>query len=124
MLITLLSIFQTISFKTLLSQHLSKSFSNLAKISKKLGKIELKLLCKGNSIITEVSPTNSFNYNRGQSYQKTPDLIIRGKSKIQEQTFYNDAARVWNAAPNNIKDCKTISTVKKHIKTFVRTLPV
>ena len=43
---------------------------------------------------------------------------------MQEQTFYNDAARVWNGAPNNIKDCKTIFTVKKHIKTFVQTLPV
>ena len=53
-----------------------------------------------------------------------PDLIIKGKSKTQEQTFYNDAARVWNAAPNNIKDCKTIVAVKKHIKTFVKTLPV
>ena len=42
----------------------------------------------------------------------------------QKDAFYNDAARVWNAAPNNIKDCKTISIVKKHIKTFVQTLPV
>ena len=60
----------------------------------------------------------------GLKSSNKPDLIIRGKSKTQEQTFYNDAARVCNAAPNNIKDCKTIFTVKKHIKTFVQTLPV
>ena len=60
----------------------------------------------------------------GLKSSNKPDLIIRGKSKTQEQTFYNDAARVWNAAPSNVKDCKTIVTIKKHIKTFVQTLPV
>ena len=60
----------------------------------------------------------------GLKSSNKPDLIIKGKSKTQEQTFYNDAARVWNAAPNNIRDCKTIVAVKKHIKTFVKTLPV
>ena len=44
----------------------------------------------------------------GLKSSNKPDLIIRGKSKTQEQTFYNDAARVWNAAPNIIKLLKLL----------------
>ena len=53
-----------------------------------------------------------------------PDLIVTGKSSLQDSTFINDAARVWNSAPQAIKNCKSTSTVKKQIKIFVRSLPV
>ena len=39
-------------------------------------------------------------------------------------TFYNDAANLWNAAPKTIKECNTVCTVKKQIKLHVKTLPL
>ena len=36
----------------------------------------------------------------------------------------NDSANVWNAAPVIIKECKTLFAAKRHIKTFVKTLPI
>ena len=53
-----------------------------------------------------------------------PDLVIKGKTAIQDSTFFNDAVRVWNMAPVEIKNCRTLHTVKKQIKTFIRTLPI
>ena len=67
-------------------------------------------------------------------YKRRPDLErenmhivivdIKGHSKIQSQTFINDAALMWNNAPSAIKDCKTIGSVKKQIKIFIQSLPI
>ena len=69
--------------------------------------------------------------NRTEVMQKTglkssnkPDLITTGKTNLQDSTFINDAARIWNAAPAAIKSCETLFAVKKQIKIFVRTLPI
>ena len=36
----------------------------------------------------------------------------------------NDATRAWNKAPNVIKNCNSLFSAKKAIKTFDMTLPV
>ena len=51
-------------------------------------------------------------------------LEIGGLLKIQSHSFINDAARVWNEAPRQIKDSMTLSSAKKHIKSYVQTLPI
>ena len=51
-------------------------------------------------------------------------LITNGTSRTQTNTFYNDAANLWNAAPKKIKECNTVFTVKKQIKLHVKTLPL
>ena len=53
-----------------------------------------------------------------------PELMISGKSYLQSHTFYNDAAKVWNGVPVEIKKCKTLISAKKSIKKFVLTLPI
>ena len=53
-----------------------------------------------------------------------PELVIKGSSNIQSNTFFNDAAKVWNEAPNDIKECKTLCTVKKLIKRHIQSLPI
>ena len=35
----------------------------------------------------------------GLKTSNKPELITTGNSKIQEQSFANDSAKVWNAAP-------------------------
>ena len=53
-----------------------------------------------------------------------PELMISGKSYLRSQTFYNDAAKVWNDVPVEIKKCKTLISAKKNIRKFVVTLPI
>ena len=36
----------------------------------------------------------------------------------------NDAAKVWNDAPRNIKERKTQISAKKFIKQYIRTPPI
>ena len=52
------------------------------------------------------------------------ELMIKGTSCLQSQTFYNDAAKVWNGVPNDIKECKTLSAAKKRIRSNIQTLPI
>ena len=61
---------------------------------------------------------------QGLKFTNKPDLVVNGHSKPQMQSFFNDAAVLWNLAPKQIKECKSIGTVKKCIKTFVKTLPI
>ena len=60
----------------------------------------------------------------GLKSSNKPEIVIKGHTKIQSQTFINDAALMWNNAPSAIKDCKTLWSVKKQIKIFVQTLPI
>ena len=60
----------------------------------------------------------------GLKTKNKPELVIKGNSSIQGQTFINDAARVWNNAPSVLKDCKTLSSARKQIKIFIQTLPL
>ena len=50
--------------------------------------------------------------------------MLFNDANMQDSTFINDAARLWNVAPAAIKNCKTLFAAKKQIKIFVRTLPI
>ena len=59
-------------------------------------------------------PNRKDQINReGLKSSNKPDLVIKGKSFLQSLTFINDAANVWNGAPSAIKDCTSLSSVKK-----------
>ena len=58
-----------------------------------------------------------------EKYKKIRNRI-KGTSFTQSNTFINDAARVWNNAPQAIKDCKSIDTAKKAIRQYIVTLPI
>ena len=45
-------------------------------------------------------------------------------SKLEDSTFMNDAAKLWNLAPQSIKDCKSVFSAKKEIKKFITSLPL
>ena len=55
---------------------------------------------------------------------QTESLIVVGKSLKLQSTFYSDAARVWNKAPDAIKNSKTLHSAKSEIKKFIITLPI
>ena len=60
----------------------------------------------------------------GLKSSNKPELVIKGKTCTQSQTFINDAASVWNVAPKVLKECTSLGSVKKQIKIFAQTLPI
>ena len=52
------------------------------------------------------------------------DLKEFGKTDIVQSTYLSDACKVWNNCPKSIKECVSIWSAKKAIKTFVSTLPI
>ena len=52
------------------------------------------------------------------------DLVLQGKNELCTTSFLQDSARIWNNAPNDIKDCNSIYKAKKNIKKLVHTLPL
>ena len=69
-------------------------------------------------------PTVNPNDRSSRSLTNGRLQIANGKSLISQNTFLNDSKKVWNAAPQNIRDCKSLYTVKKEIKKYVATLPL
>ena len=49
-------------------------------------------------------------------------LIEKGFSNLTKSASINDAIRLWNIAPNLIKNNDSIYSAKKYIKNFVKTL--
>ena len=47
-----------------------------------------------------------------------------GSKTLTHKTCISDAIRVWNGIPNNLKQIKTLCTMKKATKTYVKTLPI
>ena len=47
-----------------------------------------------------------------------------GRTCLTQNTCVSDAVRCWNAAPDSIKNCKSLYLAKKEIKTFVKKLPI
>ena len=45
-------------------------------------------------------------------------------SHLQKNNFIGNAARLWNKAPSNIINAKTISVAKKEIKAYCKTIPI
>ena len=52
------------------------------------------------------------------------DLISDAASSKSQATFLNDAFKIWNAAPIEIKNSNTLAMAKKVIRNFVTTLPI
>ena len=44
--------------------------------------------------------------------------------QILHSTFINDSARIWNLAPDAIKNCQSLYLAKNSIKEFCFTLPI
>ena len=51
-------------------------------------------------------------------------LVENGVTDLRKATFLNDGIRLWNFAPDEIKFCKALYSVKKQIKIFAKTLPI
>ena len=55
---------------------------------------------------------------------KYNNMIEFGKSDLVKSSFLSDASKAWNKTPIEIKECNTLWSAKKAIKTFVKQLPI
>ena len=56
------------------------------------------------------------------------DLVNRpieiGKTVLTQKTSVSDSIRLWNKAPNKVKECLSLYQAKREIKSYVKSLPV
>ena len=52
------------------------------------------------------------------------DLVEPGRTDLVKSSYINDASKVWNNSPKDIKECTSIWAAKKAIKLFVKQLPI
>ena len=89
---------------------------------------EIKLLEIWKSLNVDGNPLNLPVEKKGENSMNTRSS---GQVRIVETinsyksggTFINDAIKIWNRAPQNIKDCNSLFAAKKAIKVYSRTLP-
>ena len=104
-------------------------FTSFCRVAKDKDKAQIKLLDVWKSKNCDAHPTKWLNRNDTNSDLRTRaadanKLIEAHGSKILTSTFYSDAAKVWNNAPDCIKQCQSVYAVKKQIKQYITSLPI
>ena len=89
--------------------------------------MKLVEMWKANNCLNYPIKTKKMETNEERSTTRAVSagkLVEYGTSQKAKSTCYNDGVKVWNRAPNTIKNCKSIWAAKKAIKSFVKTLPL
>ena len=102
---------------------------DLLSVNQMNAQIKLLDMWKATNIAEYPTKVKTMEINNGASRATTRSitngkLLEIGISSLAKDTFYNDAVKAWNAAPEVIKNCTTIWTAKKQIKSFVKSLPI
>ena len=89
---------------------------------------QIKLLDVWKSLKSDSHPTKWARRNDSNPELRTRSadvnqLIEAYGGKILTSTFVSDAAKLWNKAPDSIKQCESLNAVKKQIKMYTETLP-
>ena len=102
---------------------------NLLSINQLSAQIKLKEVWK--SLNCEDYPIKLTEWNTAlddnvHSLRKKENRVFSDSYRLQraKSSFNVDAARVWNFAPNSVKEAKSSYEAKKTINAFVRTLPI
>ena len=51
-------------------------------------------------------------------------FVENTRLKVSKMSFVFDAAKLWNGAPQTIKECKKLGSAKQEIKNYCMTLPI
>ena len=99
-----------------ISSKLWKNWNNVRRYTWHNGLIKdypLKIACQS----IKDSSTSTRAMTRGRP-------IEIGKSALTSNSCVGDAIKIWNQAPNDIKNCETLSQLKKAAKAYAKTLPI
>ena len=112
-----------VSIPSMLEKHKFPSINQLA--------AEVKLMETWKAMNIEKYPTKmepgktvENNLTKALRTTSTRELKDSAKTKIGEQSFIINAGKIWNKAPSNIKEAKTLSLAKKFIKIYCKSLPI
>ena len=114
---------EKVSISSMLEKHKFPSINQLA--------AEVKLMETWKAMNIEKYPTKmepgktvENNLTKALRTTSTRELKDSAKTKIGEQSFIINAGKIWNKAPSNIKEAKTLSLAKKFIKIYCKSLPI
>ena len=89
---------------------------------------QIKLYEVWKSLQTPTYPTQweikKVNLNMKTRSSNSMQLSEPGLSNVLCSTFISDAARLWNVAPDAIKNSPSVFQAKKNIRSYVSTLPI
>ena len=71
--------------------------------------------------LTQLEPREGMATTRAATRGQPCDV---GRTKLTQSTCISDAIKLWNEAPIEITESKTLYQAKKEIKKFAKTLPV
>ena len=72
-------------------------------------------------IVEKQQPTENQRVTRAITMER---LVEHGKTLITQKTCINDATRLWNDLPSEIKECNSIYQIKRHAKMYAKSLPI
>ena len=132
--------------KLQVTQNKMARFLNNSKISDKISNKEIfskSNMLSVNQLNCQIKLTEVWKSLHNQNYPLQWDLktipsdgsrvtrstnkltIIESLQTCQSSTsFLNDAARIWNKAPEALKECTSIYSAKKQIKSFASSIPI
>ena len=107
--------------KTLLSKQSMLSVNQVA------AQIKLTEMWKANNVekfpikVNKRTTMQNARVTRGDTSER---LIETGMSELVRNSCIGDATRLWNKAPQVIKDAKSLFSAKTKIKCFASSLPI
>ena len=74
----------------------------------------------------KLEPYGNPNKEKTHALRPQTNRVVNDTCKLKksEQSFNVDAARIWNLAPREITDARTLNGAKKLIDAYCKTLPV
>ena len=101
--------------------------NNILSVNQMMAQIKItemwKATCTSNNPL-KVEQKNIPECGRITRSHTNGDLNIEGFSTLSQNSCVEDAKRVWNNVPNQIKSASTLYTAKKEIKAYCCTLPI
>ena len=62
--------------------------------------------------------------NRTLRASTVRDMVEGGRYKTTQASFARDAGRVWNRAPKEIKEAKSLTAAKTQIRKYCKSIPI
>ena len=100
---------------------------NMLSVNQLAGQIKLNEMWKATNVknyAIKVNKQTTAPNGRATRGDTSGKLIEPGKSSLVINSCIGDSTRLWNQAPQSVKNCTTIWSAKKEIRKYAATLPI
>ena len=79
-----------------------------------------------NNFPIHLEPNNKCSSNGDRQVRPSTSRLRNqdARTNAARESFSRNAAKIWNGAPNDIKNVKSLNLAKKAIKSYCKTLPI